>query len=236
MISILMPLYNGIEFLNDSISSVIKQSYKKWELLIGINGATQEEIDKIIQIVQDFDCEKIKISLCPNKSKTKALNILADQAIYDYICLLDVDDYWFPEKLNKQLPFMKKYDVVGSDAAYFGNILGTPRLFLGELSKPMFSLQNPIINSSAMIKKQDAWWDPSWEGLDDYRLWVHLLNNNKNFYNVSEILVNHRIHGASYFNNKNEAKRQQLKQEMPQLYDNMINELYDILDKSNWKL
>ena len=38
MISILMPLYNGIEFINESIASVKNQTYKEWELIIGING------------------------------------------------------------------------------------------------------------------------------------------------------------------------------------------------------
>ena len=37
-ISVLIPLYNGIEFLEESINSVIKQTYKNWETIIGING------------------------------------------------------------------------------------------------------------------------------------------------------------------------------------------------------
>ena len=38
MISILIPIYNGIEYINESVSSVLSQTYDKWELLIGING------------------------------------------------------------------------------------------------------------------------------------------------------------------------------------------------------
>ena len=38
MISILMPIYNGIEYINESVMSVLCQSYDKWELIIGING------------------------------------------------------------------------------------------------------------------------------------------------------------------------------------------------------
>ena len=38
MISILMPIYNGIEFIDESVSSVLRQTYGDWELLIGING------------------------------------------------------------------------------------------------------------------------------------------------------------------------------------------------------
>jgi len=42
MISILMPIYNGIEFLNESLTSVLAQSFPGWELIIGINGHPQE--------------------------------------------------------------------------------------------------------------------------------------------------------------------------------------------------
>ena len=38
MISILIPIYNGIEYIDESVSSVLKQTYNEWELLIGING------------------------------------------------------------------------------------------------------------------------------------------------------------------------------------------------------
>ena len=38
MISILIPIYNGIEFVEESVSSVIQQTFKEWELIIGING------------------------------------------------------------------------------------------------------------------------------------------------------------------------------------------------------
>ena len=48
MISILMPIYNGIEFINESVPSILEQTYDKWELLIGINGHPENsEIYKI---------------------------------------------------------------------------------------------------------------------------------------------------------------------------------------------
>ena len=38
MISILIPIYNGVEFIEESVSSVLRQNYENWELLIGVNG------------------------------------------------------------------------------------------------------------------------------------------------------------------------------------------------------
>ena len=48
MISILIPIYNGIEFIEESVSSVLNQTYEQWELLIGVNGHPQDsEVYKI---------------------------------------------------------------------------------------------------------------------------------------------------------------------------------------------
>ena len=59
-ISILIPLYNGIEFLEDSVNSVINQTYKNWELLIGINGKYEDNDFKPARILDRF-CTSIII-------------------------------------------------------------------------------------------------------------------------------------------------------------------------------
>ena len=236
MISILMPLYNGLEFLSDSISSIQKQSYKEWELLIGINGYSREKYEMISVQINELNDERIKIFYGP-KGKVKTLNMLVTRAKNDIICLIDVDDYWFPEKISKQLVFIEKYDVIGADCAYFGGAIGTPGLFLGKLNHKMFSYQNPIVNSSVMMKIENAVWEEAWEGLDDYNLWLHLIDKQKTFYNVPEILVNHRIHKASYYNNINEDLHKKLLDEkVPKLTDDEHIELSEMLVNNKWEL
>jgi hypothetical protein len=117
-------------------------------------------------------------------------------------CLLDVDDIWEPTKLEKQLPWMEKYDVVGSGCKYFGNRTGSPAIPYGEIDPQVFMQVNPIINSSAMFRSDDALWDAEWEGIEDYEMWLRLNHEGKKFYNVDEKLVYHRIHEASAFNTK----------------------------------
>lgn len=245
MISILMPIFNGLQFLTDSVTSVINQSLKDWELLIGINGYFDAEDNLLsyqdaihsLYLKQFQDNPKIKTFFYPFKGKTKTLNALVSEAKYDLICLLDVDDYWFPEKLKKQIKFSEVYDVVGSDISYFGEKLGTPSLFLGRLNPKMFAFQNPMVNSAAMLHKQNAIWNESWEGLDDYNLWISLLKKDKIFYNIPEILVNHRVHHASYYNNSNEEKRKNLlENQIEKLTEQDYVELGNIMDSKNWEL
>ena len=61
MISILMPIYNGIEFINQSVPSILEQTYDKWELLIGINGHPENsEVFKIAKQYENID-SRIKV-------------------------------------------------------------------------------------------------------------------------------------------------------------------------------
>ena len=55
-ITILIPLYNGSEFLKDSLTSILNQTYKKWELIIGINGHLDDKLffNNIKKIVNDI--------------------------------------------------------------------------------------------------------------------------------------------------------------------------------------
>ena len=53
MISILIPIYNGIEFIEESVSSVLNQTYDQWELLIGINGHPQNS--DVYKIAKEYE-------------------------------------------------------------------------------------------------------------------------------------------------------------------------------------
>lgn len=237
MISILMPFYNGREFLIESISSIVNQSYKDWELIIGINGIVKPHHDSIINIINSFNDKRIKFIVSDKRGKIKTLNKLIYFTKYSKIAFIDVDDLWMPTKLEDQLPFINKYDVVGSDAEYFGEKDGYPGLFLGELSPDMFSWHNPIINSSVIMNKSDIYWNEKWEGLDDYNLWVHLLKKNKTFYNVPKVLIKHRIHKKSFFNNKNHDKYLIFKnKKIKKLNEDEILHLSDIFNNNKWKL
>jgi glycosyltransferase involved in cell wall biosynthesis len=207
MISILIPIYNGVEFINDSVSSVLNQTVDNWELLIGVNGHPQNS--KIYQIAKEFETKNNKIKVFDFYNifgKSNTLNKMVHLCNNDYVALLDVDDMWHPQKLEIQTQFLYKYDVIGSNCVYCelsGNIQGIiPPIPSGNILNVDFSLVNPIINSSSLIKKEFCWWDDNLNGIEDYDLWLRLRKNNKQFYNFKEILVKHRIYNTSAFNSK----------------------------------
>jgi len=206
MISILMPIYNGIEFIEESVSTILYQTYKEWELIIGINGHPQNS--EVYQIAKKYEMRDIRIKvfdLPPTvKGKSAALNEMLNLCNPEnkWISLLDVDDKWLPKKLELQVPFMKDYDVIGTMCKYFGNLNSSPSIPYGDISKFNFLSVNPIINSSCLVRKELCHWDGKWNGVEDYDMWLRLWKQGKKFYNVGALQVLHRIHKESAFNAK----------------------------------
>jgi glycosyltransferase involved in cell wall biosynthesis len=208
MISVLIPIYNGIEYLSESLQSVIEQTYTDWEVIIGINGhPPNSDVEKEAyrvkyNIVPITISPKIRIIHYSTKGKPATLNAMVKDCKYDLVALLDVDDKWLPTKLEKQSKYWDEYDVVGTTCQYFGDRNDSPNVPTGDISDFNFLTVNPVINCSAVLKKVYACWNEA-EILEDYELWLRLRLGNKKFYNINEVLCHHRIHKDSAFNNFN---------------------------------
>ena len=122
MISILMPIFNGIEFIDESVGSILNQTYTNWELLIGINGFSENSNE--YQIAAKYENAQIKVFDFYNiTGKSNTLNELIKYAKFDFIALMDVDDIWFNEKLTIQSTLLNKFDVLGTQCIWFGDRL-----------------------------------------------------------------------------------------------------------------
>jgi glycosyltransferase involved in cell wall biosynthesis len=205
MFSILLPIYNGIEFIEESVNSVLNQTYDNWELLILINGHPKDSeiykkacsfLDKRINVYDFYDL----------KGKSITLNKGLIYCNYNNICILDVDDYWYETKLEEQLKYIDKYDIVGTMCQYFGDSDVIPYIPTGEIKSEFFKIENPIINSSSCFKKNDAQWKSEYDSVEDYEMWLRLNKIGNTFYNIPQILVKHRIHSNSSFNSTNKQK------------------------------
>lgn len=105
LVSIIMPTYNCGRFIEQSIRSVLAQSYADWELIIVDDCST----DKTAEIVASFKDERIRF-MCNEQNMGAALtrNRALREAKGKYIAFLDADDLWTPEKLEKQIAFMQR--------------------------------------------------------------------------------------------------------------------------------
>lgn len=106
LVSIIMPLYNGEKFIKITLESVLKQTYKNWELLI-TNDGSKDSSPKIVEEYIKKD-ERIKLFNQINRGSAAARNNSLKEAKGKYIVFLDSDDIWEDNFLEKQIKFLKE--------------------------------------------------------------------------------------------------------------------------------
>jgi len=224
MITILIPLYNGIEYLPEALNSIISQTYTDWVVLIGINGHGPTGGDVAVKAKEIAKDPRIIVIIQPPEinNKSKSLNHMAKMVTTEWVALLDADDIWLPNKLERQIDIINKTDceVIGTQCEYFGQRSGSPSLPLGLIPRRSTLNYNPIINSSVLFKTKYASWDEllASEGYEDYDLWLQLDLQHVKMYNIPEILVKHRLYQESFFNTKT-ADTTLLKQKYLKLFN-----------------
>ena len=115
LVSIIMPSWNTGNFIGESIQSVLNQTYKNWELIIVDDCST----DNTDEIVASFNEERIRY-FRNDKNSGAALtrNRAIREARGEWVAFLDSDDLWMPKKLEYQIKFMQKNDLVFSYHEY----------------------------------------------------------------------------------------------------------------------
>ena len=111
LVSIITPMYNSENFIGETIKSVLNQTYIYWEMII-VDDASS---DNSIAIVEKITNEESRIKLIKSSidiGPAKARNMGIELASGRYISFLDSDDLWLPEKLEKQILFMKEKNQV----------------------------------------------------------------------------------------------------------------------------
>lgn len=109
LFSIVIPTYNRAELLKRCLDSVIAQTVQDWEAIV-VDNYSEDNTEEVVNSFHDS-----RISYLKNHnygviavSRNKALDLVKGQ----YVCFLDSDDAWYPNKLETILPYMRKCDLV----------------------------------------------------------------------------------------------------------------------------
>lgn len=115
LISIVVPVYNAAKCITDTVQSVRSQTLRNWELILVDDGST----DRSVEIMRAFANDNIKL-ICLEGSKSAALarNRGIREASGRYLAFLDADDLWSPDKLEKQIKFMRGQGAAFSFTGY----------------------------------------------------------------------------------------------------------------------
>lgn len=116
LVSIITPIYNGEKYIEETINSVLNQTYQKWEMII-VDDGSKDNSATIIQNYVDKD-SRIYLIQQSNAGSASARNNGIRKAKGQYIALLDSDDLWEPEFLESQLELMAQMKTIVVHASY----------------------------------------------------------------------------------------------------------------------
>ena len=204
LVSIIVPNYNGADFLARCIDSVLEQTYDNWELIICDDNST----DYSLEILAKYNNTKILpvIVLEQNQGAAVVRNRCIEVAKGDYIAFLDNDDFWHPEKLEKQIQFMidNDYGFTYTDYIQFSPDYEKTIRCKKRVSRRILLRNNYILTSTAIYNttKLGKIYMADIRKRQDWSLFLNILEKTPHAYNLAEPLTHYRKHSKSLSNNK----------------------------------
>ena len=209
IVSIITPLFNSATFIEETIESVISQTYNDWEMIIIDDCSNDGSLELVKDIAKD-DLRIRLISLKNNLGPSNARNEGIKQACGRYIAFLDSDDLWHKDKLEKQIKFMQKneyaftftgYEKIDEKGKKIGNILP----FKGQVTYHDLLKSNHIGCLTAMIDLKILGYKmymPDIKKRQDQSLWLEILKKIDKAYCLNKVLGKYRIRKDSISINK----------------------------------
>ncbi len=217
LVSVITPTYNSEKFIMETYSSLVSQTFQKWEWLVTDDCSTDNTYSILLKLSENDDRIKVfRNNFNSGAAHTRNVSIL--RAKGDFLAFLDSDDLWVPEKLEKQIFFMKDsidfsftaYSVISEDGYAINKIVDS-NIYGGFTYADMLKKKATLGCSTVMLRK-NAFCDISMPLIktgQDYALWLKLLKQGGQAYIFNEVLTKYRIVSNSISRNKfKKAKRQ----------------------------
>lgn len=195
LISVCIPVYNSKDTLRQAIWSVLNQSFESFELLLYLDGCT----DNSEEIIDSFDDNRIrKIVNVKNEGIVHARNELIQQSKGNYLAWLDSDDIALPSRLMNQFQYLENnLDIFGVGS--WVEVRGYKRIKFVKWSHQSSQLnswilfRNPLVQSALMFRndKKILVYNKDFEYLEDYELLSKIWRSGKKVGMVNEVLTSY---------------------------------------------
>ena len=206
LVSIITPSYNTARFIGETIQSVINQTYTNWEMII-VDDCSTDNTDEVVKpYLVDARIRYLKNP--KNSGAAVSRNYALREAKGRWIAFLDSDDLWYPEKLEKQIAFMKKNNYaftctaresMREDGTLMKRYVGSPK-HVGKIGMfaycwpgclgTMYDAKVVGLIQVADLKKNN-----------DYAMWLKVIKKT-DFYFLDEILAIYRVRERSISHDK----------------------------------
>ena len=193
-VSIIIPVYNTESYVEETIKSIQNQTLHEIEIIVVDDGSTDDSSLIINNFISSY--RNIQFFSKKNGGPSSARNYGANFAQGNFLVFLDGDDKLHTTYVEKCISVYEKnqnLEIVYSDAEYFGLKTGVWKL-------PNFNLNTFLLDNCipifAMIKRESflqvGKFDENLNYMEDWELWIRIIQNNNNVYKIPEILFSYR--------------------------------------------
>lgn len=213
LITVVMPNYNGHRFVEQAIDSVLNQTYPNFELLV-VDDCSKDDSLSLIQHKAQSDKRIKVIALEHNAGVANARNVGIKEARGEFIALLDNDDLWTEDKLERQLTLAGN----GADIVYCSydfideqnNFIKKPFIVPQQTNFNKMLASSVISCSTSFIKTELMQAHPFNSDFyhEDYVLWMELLRVCPTAYGDPKVLMHYRQVTGSRSNKKSNAAKE----------------------------
>lgn len=208
LVSVIMPTYNCGNFIEETVNTVINQTYKNWELII-VDDYSKDDTEEIIKqyILKDSRIKYFKFD--SNQGAAMARTKAMELAKGNYMAFLDSDDLWEIDKIERQIKFMEENNYNFTCTAY--EQIDEKGKKLNKIIKPKkkadynrILLDCPVGNSTVMynVDNLKKFVVPNIRKRNDDALWLQILKKEKYIYGMNDVLMKYRIRSNSISSNK----------------------------------
>lgn len=212
LISIIVPVYQSERFIAETIEAVQKQSYENWELLL-VDDCSKDGSCAVIEKKAAEDSRIRLIRQEMNGGAARARNKGVQNALGRYLCFLDSDDLWEPDKLASELAFMQQqqagfvftgYEFADEYGKGLGKIVNVPdEITYSEALKNTTIFTSTVMIDRAQIQDKDIFMPII--ASEDTATWWHLLKTYGKACGLNQNLVKYRRSASTLSSNKLEA-------------------------------
>lgn len=245
-ISIVMPIYNAKDYLDESIESILSQTFTDFELIIVDDGST----DISVKIVNSYKDKRIRL-LRNSHNFIKTLNLGVEASNGKYIVRMDADDFMLPQRLEVQFNYMEDnpdIDVCGSWMETFGTHSQISKTIVDHNDIAILLLKNNYLFHPTVIMRRESLqryksyphlYKSRYIYAEDYKLWTDLIKSGFRFANIPEVLLRYRISQGQTSDRHNKRQRKTtllIQQQYSEYISNLIVEkesyLYEYFNSS----
>lgn len=208
LVSIITPSFNSSALIEETINSVLSQSFQNWEMII-IDDSSTDNTNEIIEKFVKRDKRIIHLSTTyPSGSPSLPRNLGIEKARGKYIAFLDADDIWLPEKLKVQIDYMEKnhinftytdYEKINFDGYRNNRVIKMPKC-----SSFWDVIETCTIPCLTVVLTKEIIGTTRFKNIakEDFAFWLDILKKDVKAYNFGGVLALYREQRKSRSSNK----------------------------------